>query len=299
MLFFLNFSTAGALFGATQSTWCRRKKYSTRTVVTDSQQLQNTESTVHTVQLLTTDNCDGRCKIVEMRSSLLLLLLQLSICRCNSFHLPHPPSRLINNPLSKKNGRVLIESKEVEKLHKQCTLKAVPLNIPVSSDTITATSTIIISSIAGFASDRLNITRDSGLVITLILAATLSNFGLLGYAVPISHPIYDLCWSKFLPGSLALILFSSSSSGSGIKENDEDNDVVSMDMNGRPRSLSTKELIVAVGIPFLIGSFGSLLGCIFSSSIQVWAGSINSLKKMSMGPVEASVAAGKLSAIQM
>ncbi len=255
-----------------------------------------------------------------------LLLLQLTviigsiICHCNSFHLTHPLPSSSHHFVNHHNKH----NKECK--NRPTTLKAVSFSSDINRHTITATSTILISSLVGYTSDKLNNlkTKDgkdgdsnsssTGLIITLIIAITLSNLVLpllLGYAdaVPIHHPIYDLCWNKFLPGSLALILISTSSSSSSssssgsttyIQENangeDNNNDMV-FKLSNRSSSLSTKELIVAIGIPFLIGSFGSLTGCIFSSTIQVYAKSIHikSLEKISMGPVEASIAAGKFS----
>lgn len=172
--------------------------------------------------------------------------------------------------------------------------KLIPLNHNIlSAEAVTATSTVLISSIAGFVSEKVEITRDSGVIITLVLASILTNLGLFGYAVPSNHFVYDLCWSRILPASLALILFSASASTEATckvpKDENEGNDSTT---NVTGRNLTTKEVVIAVGIPFIIGTIGSILGCIFSSKFQVWAGSVDFLSKIAMSPKEASVAAG-------
>lgn len=215
-----------------------------------------------------------------IRSQLSCLLIIGFITYCysfqatNSYVIPHVTKTFIADQkcLTPHQRRHRVDSYNIHQL---------------SPDTITATSTLVISSGIGFASDRLNLFRDSGLIITLVLAAALSNLGLMGFAVPSVHPIYDLCWSRILPASLALIIFSSSSETSGIN-----GDETFFGEDGR-RYLNTRELIVAVGIPFFIGSVGSILGCILSASFQIWAGSIGILSKIAMTPLEASFAAGE------
>ena len=212
--------------------------------------------------------------------SVTLLLICSSLQTTNSFtqsvHLhSNPPyvSKRFNNIVH--NG-LLVTAEEHEVRKCRCTALT---SMHLSPSTITATASVAISASAGFTIDKLY-NQDSGLIITLVLAAILSNFGLFGYHVPSMHPIYDLCWSKFLPASLALTLFTNAS--------EHDN------MQGDVETTKTSlDVIIAVGIPFTIGSIGSILGCLFSSSLQVWAGSVDWLKKLSMSPIEASVAAGK------
>ncbi len=162
--------------------------------------------------------------------------------------------------------------------------------IHMSPDTFAATSAIMISSSIGFASEYFNITKDSGTIITLVLATILTNVGLFGITVPSTHFIYDICWSRFLPASLVLMLFSSSS---GLK-NEGREEPVTTNSDGE-RSLNTRDLVTAVGIPFIIGSFGSILGCLLSTLMLVSAGSTtNFFSRVAMSPVEASIAAGKV-----
>ena len=161
------------------------------------------------------------------------------------------------------------------------------LDIAIPNDTIAAASTILLSSSVGFASDRIKQLKDSGIIITLLMAIMLSNLNVFGLSVPVSHPIYDLCWSHFLPASLALILISSSSESIFRSKSK------SVFRGKQQHALTTKEQIVAVGIPFIIGSIGSILGCLFSVSLQVRANSIGLMKVFAMNKLDACVAAGE------
>ena len=161
------------------------------------------------------------------------------------------------------------------------------LDIAIPNDTVAAATTILLSSSVGLASDRIKQLKDSGIIITLLVAIMLSNLNMFGLSVPTCHPIYDLCWSHFLPASLALILLSSSN------ESIFQSKSKSFSLEKQQHTLATKEQIVAVGIPFIIGSIGSILGCLFSASLQVWANSIGSLKPFAMNKIDACVAVGK------
>lgn len=218
------------------------------------------------------------------------------------------------------------------------------LMMPSSSWQITASQsssllvalTLTLSSALGFASDRFQIFGGSaGNIVTLVTAAFLSNvtrmFGgaTAQLVVPTSHPFYDLCWTKFLPASLALVLFSLAPSASPLTEEKEDeqlnirdsveagvqldgglNDYGNSDKdnvnrrNGNNMSYhvnrrnTTRDIISAVSIPFIIGSIGSILGCIISALI--FCRGNNSYRPQPsmvfgsrLSPIEASVAAGE------
>ena len=232
-----------------------------------------------------------------MRSHLLIFIGLIECCL--SFH-PGVTTYHITKPLSKKDRHNIFlthipRKRQIRKYDSSTTTTTTTTTtMKLSPETITATSTIVVSSFVGFASDQSQYSQDSGLLITLVLATILSNFGLFGYAVPSIHPIYDFCWTKFLPASLALILFSAPSDSSENKKGyEEEGNKVASIMNNDNRILNTKELVFAIGVPFVIGSIGSILGCLFSRFFQVWAGSINSMKNIGIGPVEASVAAGR------
>ena len=219
-----------------------------------------------------------------MRS--LWLIFVGSIISCSHAYLQPQPTgtaRYINLSLQVSDGSFpMLKTRQLPPVSSATEMR-------FSTDTVAAASTILISSTVGFASDKLELSkRDLGIMITLLTATMITNFGLFGVTVPSTHPVYDLCWSKFLPASLSLILFSASSGS--VTENQEKEKASTKDSK---RSLTTRELIVALGIPFVIGSLGSILGCLFSSSFLVWVGSVDFLKKISMSPIEASIAAGK------
>ena len=159
---------------------------------------------------------------------------------------------------------------------------------PSSCDSLVALSTILLSAAIGFTSDRMNfLGGNAGTIVTLTSAALLSNVGLFGLSVPISHPIYDICWTKFLPASLALVLLSSPKSSA---RNKRTNTVYET----RQSSVINSEIVAAVAVPFWIGSLGSILGCIISAKFMVRCGQ-NGSSIIGMTPFEAAIAAGEIS----
>lgn len=68
-------------------------------------------------------------------------------------------------------------------------------------------------------------------------------------AIPPQHAIYDLCWTLFLPGSLALLLLSSGGNHPGSEVG---------------RLTSSRKVIWDVSVPFLMASIGSVMGCVLS-----------------------------------
>ncbi|KAL3796221.1 hypothetical protein ACHAWO_010501 [Cyclotella atomus] len=96
-----------------------------------------------------------------------------------------------------------------------------------------------------------------GHVVTLLSAAILSNFSQVlpkGLRIPTEHFLYDWCWSIFLPASLVFALLSSSSSDILAAE----------DATQSTASAVTKNCIQSMALPFIIGSIGSILGCMIS-----------------------------------
>ena len=182
-----------------------------------------------------------------------------------------------------------------------------PLALPLSSptaDTILAFSTIAISSSFGFLSNRKNVLGgNAGTIVTLASAALLSNanvnVGVFGLAVrlrvPTSHFIYDICWTKLLPASLALVLLSASNDNDNVHVQDDssvsvsvsalDQEVEAQGRNSNSNSNIQKETIAACAVPFWIGSVGSIVGCFFSAFLLT--------RFRSMKPFEAAIAAGK------
>ncbi|EEC51023.1 predicted protein [Phaeodactylum tricornutum CCAP 1055/1] len=117
--------------------------------------------------------------------------------------------------------------------------------IPIASigiETTRALSGLVASSIVGFNFDR--ILPDSGILVTLISAALISNVGL----APTLHPLYDTCWTTFLPGSLTLLLLSMQKKTTETFANGE----------------SILTVVRRVSVPFAIASVASVLGCALS-----------------------------------
>lgn len=129
-----------------------------------------------------------------------------------------------------------------------------------------------LSAFAGFSWDQTR-SGGQGLMITLLVAAHFSNLNLS----PPSHYLYDLCWTAFLPTSLALLLLSPSD------EEEAEHD-------------STRGDIAAVGIPFFIGSIGSVVGCTLSFLICLWGADHRASGRLLLRPREAVVTAGCLCA---
>jgi len=244
----------------------------------------------------------------EMKNSIFLYICILDVFVTVASLLQYPtqtrlilssPSSVHRSALARKNYKSRPFSSPRKKTpnficHRESTI----VKYSPCVDTLAATSTILISSTIGFLSNQLN-HFSSGTIVTLVLALLITNnAGLLGISVPISHPIYDLCWSKILPASLALILFSGGTRSYVDKRDTLDQDNSNeKNLTSHKDFLSTKELIVSIGIPFIIGSIGSILGCLFSTFLILWASTFqNQFIKLSMNPTEVSIAAGCLSA---
>ena len=157
---------------------------------------------------------------------------------------------------------------------------------PTATDSILALSTIAISSSIGFISDRKNLLGgNAGTIITLSSAALLSNIGFFGLTVPTSHVIYDVCWTKLLPASLALVLLSASSDSDDNEQGDLLNEEGPLSAKYIEPKVNHKNIIMACAVPFWIGALGSMMGCLLSAII--------SARYQFMKPFEAAIAAGK------
>jgi len=176
------------------------------------------------------------------------------------------------------------------------------LNIPSSTTaTLSAAMTLITATLFGLLYDKYGGegSGGGGNVVTLAVAAMLSNVGL----APTSHVLYDISWTRFLPASLALVLLSSPSYKTLLSSsNDDENDSEGMGATTN----DTKNIVSAVSVPFLIGSIGSILGCllsyfVFSPTQPPFFNKFNlsfSLipKSVMLQPAEAAAAAGCLCA---
>ena len=97
-----------------------------------------------------------------------------------------------------------------------------------------------------------------GHVATLMSAATLSNLSQLAMfrdlgipRIPAHHDLYDLCWSIVLPSSLVFALLSSAS----FVDDSNRNSVES-------KAMTTT--VASMALPFIVGSLGSIVGCLAS-----------------------------------
>jgi len=183
-----------------------------------------------------------------------------------------------------KPNPVAVDKRLVQPLKMNISPVTIPLPLP-SCDSVLALSTILISTSLGFLiNDRIKFL--SGTLITLLTAALFSNIGLFGIPVPATHQLYDLCWSKLLPASLAFVLLSAKSEETKLKV---------------PHNRSKRrEVVSAVGVPFLIGSIGSIIGCVLSACVLIKCQGLEldggASRLIGMQPHEAIIAAGCLSA---
>jgi len=98
---------------------------------------------------------------------------------------------------------------------------------------------------------------DSGVVVTLAASSVLANLGL----APVVHPIYDLCWSTFLPASLVFLLLSLR------KDDDGGGAGARAAISGSRKDDSSSaalSAVVGLALPFALAAFGSICGCVAS-----------------------------------
>ena len=181
--------------------------------------------------------------LLLVSSSFSFWLDLLYCCHAQSVFTHYPPFRYRHPMQSTHNESPLPFS--LKHATRRSTLSAVSfshLPFPAVSPFISASLALRASTWAGMLSDKI---FPIGILVTLAVAAVLSNLGL----APLSHPLYNLCWTLFLPASLALLLISSS-----------DNNTTESTLND-PRTVET---VKTVAIPFFVGSIGSILGCVTS-----------------------------------
>lgn len=130
-----------------------------------------------------------------------------------------------------------------------------------------ASLAIVGSSLFGMQISRL--VPSGGILGTLISAAFFGN--VCAKWVPNKHPLYDLCFTLFLPGSLTLLLLAYRRP---TNKNEFDNPIDEFDDQSREKSKgsatetattdprdSISACIFRIAVPFLITSLASLLGC--------------------------------------
>lgn len=114
---------------------------------------------------------------------------------------------------------------------------------------VRAFSALILSTLIGFGADQW-VFSGSGILATLATAAALTNTGL----APSTHILYDWCWSTGLPASLVFLLLSLRQSHPPVDSRINTNDTAP----------SVLKVARRLALPFLIASFGSVLGCVGS-----------------------------------
>ena len=220
-----------------------------------------------------------------------LILLTSALSPVEAFQQTRSPLTLrpANYNLSLSMRPSLASVTSIAEISQSCSLRS-RLTRPRYSTSAAATTTtslcstgsavaaLTVSALAGTVADRFNLLGGgSGTLVSLVFASLMSNLGL----APASHPLYDVCWTKLLPASLALMLIS----GFDI-ENESDRNGPS-----KSDSIQIKQSISAVSVPFVIGSIGSILGCLLSFVLSLFATNVG---RWSLPPIEAAVAAGCL-----
>ncbi len=174
----------------------------------------------------------------------------------------------VRKPTSTWNDRIAVLGRDdVSKKQIQTTSTCLPM---ISSSTIAAASCLGLSTSIGY--------HFESNVVTLATASILSNFVMSGI-VPTTHILYDACWTRFLPMSLAFTLLkpqrktsptsSSSSSSSDTNMNYDNN-------NNMFATSKVKETMKRVGLAFGVASVGSILGCIASFYLLPKSSSLSS-----------------------
>jgi len=151
-----------------------------------------------------------------------------------------PKSYLISNGWKKISHRHRFEiTPDFSRRNQPSALRSVISNVGVIS----------IASIFGLISERLRfLSGNAGPVLSLFVSALISN----ALSVTAVDSVVDFCW-KLLPASLAFLLISPSN------QQQECDDASTYS--------SAKDTVAAMSIPFIIGSLGSIIGCIISATV--------------------------------
>ena len=155
------------------------------------------------------------------------------------------------------------------------------------ANTVRASGVLLGSSLIGCVAERRS--PNTGIVTTMVVAACCSNLSL----VPSQHVLYDLCWSTFLPASLAFLLLATDDNNNNNNNNSNSSHQsgkTSANNDKHSTSLSTRAAIKTMSVPFFLASIGSILGCVLSFLVcqmfpQLW-----------LSPKEAAIAASCLCA---
>ena len=143
-------------------------------------------------------------------------------------------------------------------------------------EALSAATAVVCPTILGMTIDRhhakmpvLKSVQGIGALTTILSAAHFSSLGIS----PARHYLYEICWTRFLPASLALSILSHSMQNEYFLESSAlFNQTVSPGI-----SRLAKEEVLAVSIPFILGCIGSILGCLLSYYYN-WLGKDNNTR---------------------
>ena len=136
-----------------------------------------------------------------------------------------------------------------------------------STESLSAAAAIACPTFLGMKCDSL-ICSGLGPLITIIAASHFSSLGIS----PSAHHLYEICWTRFLPASLSLLLLAPSADRETALP---ENKYRSRWSRYRKRtSYNTRNEIARMSIPFLLGCAGSILGCLLSY-LFCWLGKDN------------------------
>ncbi len=138
-----------------------------------------------------------------------------------------------------------------------------------TKETMVAAIAIAYPTILGITVDRLQsklpFSKYVQGITPLLTILSAAHFASL-HMIPSSHYLYDICWNRLLPASLALSLLSPS-----FEKDDCDSSV------RKRTSKFVKREIFTVSIPFILGCIGSVLGCLLSF-FYCWLGKDNYIR---------------------
>ncbi len=230
-----------------------------------------------------------------------ILLLQIFSLRCSAFvrDISHRQP-IVQPPTTSRYGSQSRHPQRKEAIHKSKGLRqrvsrrtSATTNSPTQLSlhpTTGASLAIVGSSLFGMQISR--IFPSGGILGTLVSAAFFGN--VCTKWVPNVHPLYDLCFTLFLPGSLTLLLLAYRPPRSN---NDPDNSKEKSPE--KPKSNpqnSISACIRRIAVPFLITSVASLLGCWLSYWCSVTFGWYQNteLARITTGCMSASYVGGSV-----
>ena len=175
----------------------------------------------------------------------------------------------LNIKISKYERTLLYSTNNVPIHEIRFMMKYILLLIQNHKSFLKAASSLIISSILGIVSDiklRKWIGSGNGILVTLVSASIIANIKL--FSTPSNHFLYDICWTKFLPMSLAFLLLANDTNDNNDTNisttetiETKNNKFEAITKSSPFLSSSILKQIQSLCIPFVIGCIGSILGC--------------------------------------